>query len=318
MSLIDVFNGDADGLCALQQLRLANPAESQRVTGVKRDISLLSKVSAGEGDEIVALDISLDKNRKDLIRLLDGGCRVHYFDHHFAGEIPESSLLEVHIDTDANICTSLIVNRYLDNAFLPWAVTGAFGDNLHDSAKIAAAPLNYTDAELEKLNELGILLNYNGYGMELSDLIFDPVELFQKIQPYPSPFDFIEKDSAFHKLREGFVSDMDAASDVMPELQEEKVALFILPDKPWARRVSGVLGNQLARDNPGSAHALLTHLDKGGYQVSVRSPLVNKTGADELCREFPTGGGRKAAAGINHLPEDQYDLFVSRFRDIYT
>ncbi|HHJ80611.1 MAG TPA: DHH family phosphoesterase, partial [Candidatus Tenderia electrophaga] len=42
----DVFNGDADGLCALQQFRLAFPGESQLVSGVKRDIALLRKVSA--------------------------------------------------------------------------------------------------------------------------------------------------------------------------------------------------------------------------------------------------------------------------------
>ncbi|MGB5082223.1 MAG: acetyltransferase, partial [Burkholderiales bacterium] len=39
MRRVDVFNGDADGLCSLRQLRLAEPAESQLVTGVKRDIS---------------------------------------------------------------------------------------------------------------------------------------------------------------------------------------------------------------------------------------------------------------------------------------
>jgi hypothetical protein len=27
--------------------------------------------------------------------------------------------------------------------------------------------------------------------------------------------------------------------------------------------------------------------------------LSNKSGADELCKSFETGGGRKAAAGIN-------------------
>lgn len=38
----DVFNGDADGICALHQLRLARPRpEAQLVTGVKRDIRLL-------------------------------------------------------------------------------------------------------------------------------------------------------------------------------------------------------------------------------------------------------------------------------------
>ena len=52
MHLIDVFNGDADGLCALHQLRLAEPADSELVTGPKRDISLLKRVKAGAGDRI--------------------------------------------------------------------------------------------------------------------------------------------------------------------------------------------------------------------------------------------------------------------------
>ena len=55
----------------------------------------------------------------------------------------------------------------------------------------------------------------------------------------------------------------------------------------------------------------------GGYVVSVRAPLENKTGADELCRRFPTGGGRKAAAGINELPESMLDDFIKQFSDFY-
>ncbi|WP_363153578.1 hypothetical protein [Thiobacillus sp.] len=61
MPLIDVFNGDADGLCALHQLRLADPADSELVTGPKRDISLLKRVQAHAGDRITVLDIALSK-----------------------------------------------------------------------------------------------------------------------------------------------------------------------------------------------------------------------------------------------------------------
>lgn len=59
MAHYDVFNGDADGLCALQQLRLANPKSSQRVTGPKRDIALLERVNAKAGDSVTVLDISM-------------------------------------------------------------------------------------------------------------------------------------------------------------------------------------------------------------------------------------------------------------------
>ena len=41
MTYFDCFNGDADGLCALTQLRLNHKVKSELVTGVKRDIGLL-------------------------------------------------------------------------------------------------------------------------------------------------------------------------------------------------------------------------------------------------------------------------------------
>jgi len=63
---------------------------------------------------------------------------------------------------------------------------------------------------------------------------------------------------------------------------------------------------------PDRAHAVLTQNDNNGYLISVRAPLNNKTGADELCRQFESGGGRKAAAGINHLPESELPLFIER------
>ncbi|RMF08533.1 MAG: acetyltransferase, partial [Alphaproteobacteria bacterium] len=110
MADFDVFNGDADGICALHQLRLAEPREAELVTGVKRDIALLGRVEAGKGDRVTALDVSLDKNRGDLIRLLEAGASITYFDHHYAGEIPDSGLLDAHIDTAADTCTSLLVN----------------------------------------------------------------------------------------------------------------------------------------------------------------------------------------------------------------
>ena len=51
-----------------------------------------------------------------------------------------------------------------------------------------------------------------------------------------------------------------------------------------------------------------------GYQrVSVRAPYNRKDGADELCRQFPSGGGRKAAAGINALALDSLTQFIDKF-----
>ena len=152
---IDVFNGDADGICALHQLRLADPLDSQLVTGIKRDIALLERVIAKAGDEMTVLDISLDKNREALVKLLDAGVKVKYIDHHFAGKIPQHENLTAVIDTQPAVCTSLLVNHLLEHKYLPWAVAAAFGDNLFESARVAARPLSLSEQALGKLRILG-------------------------------------------------------------------------------------------------------------------------------------------------------------------
>ena len=317
MTYYDVFNGDADGLCALQQLRLAAPVDSELVTGVKRDISLLKRVQASQGDEITVLDISLDKNRAELERVLDAGAQVRYFDHHFAGEIPAHPALSATIDAAPEVCTSLLVDRELEGRYRLWAVVGAFGDNLDESARQAAQPLGLAERELGHLRELGIYINYNAYGASVDDLFFPPEELFRRLRGYEDPLGFIAEEETFVQLKDGYSDDMARSAGLVSHVETERYAVILLPGDPWARRVSGVLGNQLAREHPARAHALLTHLPTGGYVVSVRAPLKRKEGADELCRQFPTGGGRKAAAGINNLPEDLFDDFVDKFRQRY-
>jgi len=317
MNVIDVFNGDADGICALHQLRLAEPCASELVTGVKRDISLLKRVHAKAGDRLTVLDISLDKNRDDLNRLLDDGVVIHYFDHHFAGDIPVSKHLHAHIDTSADTCTSLLVNDYLDGAFLLWAVTAAFGDNLFDAARTAALPLKLSEQQLHLLEKLGTLINYNGYGVTLDDLHFSPQALYGEISAYEDPFDFIEHATAFKRLAEGYAADIEQARCLPSEIEEDAIKVIFLPDTAWARRVSGVYGNELARSAPARAHALITVLSDGDYRISVRAPLNNKTDADVLCMQFPSGGGRKAAAGINALPAAMLEHFITAFRKQY-
>lgn len=313
MSHYDVFNGDADGLCALQQLRLAEPIESTLVTGVKRDIALLEPLDVEPGDSLTVLDISLDRNRDALMRLLDGGAQVRYIDHHYPGDIPAHPALETHIETTADKGTSLIVDALLGGAHRAWAVVGTFGDNFERTAHHAAEPLDLAPEALEQLRELGILLNYNGYGPSIEDLHIAPDQLFRALQPYADPLEFIASDSLFVRLREGYTDDLSRAHAITIDDLGERHRLIILPDQPWARRVSGVYANELARAEPHKAHAMLTRLAGGGFVVSVRAPLVNPDGADVLCRQFPSGGGRRAAAGINHLPESAYDQFLGQF-----
>jgi hypothetical protein len=83
----DVCNGDADGLCAALQWRLHEPAPATLVTGLKRDIALLERVPANAGDEVNVFDLSMQRNRGALMRLLDAGVRVRYFDHHAVRDI---------------------------------------------------------------------------------------------------------------------------------------------------------------------------------------------------------------------------------------
>ena len=318
MTDFDVFNGDADGLCALTQLRNAQPREAELVTGVKRDINLLERVQAGSGSRVTVLDISLDKNREGLERILSAGADVFYCDHHFAGDIPENNNLQSFINTAPDVCTSLLVNNYLDGEFLEWAVVGTFGDNLKDSARRIAKPLALSEGSLQHLEDLGIYINYNGYGSNLEDLHFEPADLYRLISQYASPFDFMsDGQQHFQKLEQGYRQDMVSAEALAPEFEDAAVAVFMLPNEPWARRVSGVYSNDLANANPDRGHAVLTTKANGCYLVSVRAPLSNKTGADELCMQFPTGGGRKAAAGINDLPGGMLTEFIDTFAAFY-
>ncbi len=318
MATIDVFNGDADGLCALHQLRLAEPQNSQLITGVKRDIALVHQVQASVGDTVTILDVSLDKNRDALLDVLSTGAQVRYVDHHFPGEIPQHEHLTTHIDASAEICTGLIVNELLGGAHLPWAVTAAFGDNLLSTAETAAQPLQLKAQQLEQLKTLGTLLNYNGYGATLDDLYFPPAELYKRIQPHTDPLSFINEDQAFVTLNEGYASDHARATSIKPERCDDHIAIYVLPDDPFARRISGVYANELAQRYPSRAHALLSELDDGSYLVSIRSPLTNRTGADELCRQFETGGGRRAAAGINKLLAGDLERFASLMSQQFT
>ncbi len=316
MKYCDVFNGDADGICALQQLRLESPQASQLVTGVKRDIALLNRVDADAGDFVTVLDISLDKNRESLLRLLNTGVKVQYFDHHFAGDIPENERLDAMINPSSDVCTSILVNQYLNGKFSDWAVVGAYGDNLAVTAEQVGKSLNSEQKIL--LRQLGECMNYNAYGASLDDLHFTPTVLFNLIRPYESPFEFIEKESdAYKSLCDGYRQDMQKAENIKMMKADDAHAVLLFPNEVWARRVSGVYANKLASENPNRAHALLTERSDGGYLVSVRAPFSNKDGADLLCRSFPTGGGRKAAAGINNLPENMLNEFLEQFKRAY-
>lgn len=313
----DIFNGDADGICALQQLRLEEPRESVLVTGVKRDVLLLARVDAGPGDELTVLDISLRTNAGELGRLLAQGARCRYFDHHAPGEIPVHANFSAFIDTAPDICTSLIVDRYLSGRQRIWAVVAAFGDNLVKSALRTAELLGLEALDTERLRELGEGINYNAYGTTVDDLHYHPADLFETLSHYSDPRDFIDGEPVFDVLRNACFDDLACADRIAAHSVNDTGAVFILPDAGWSRRVNGVFGNRLAQAHPLRAHAVLVTKD-GGYTVSVRAPVARPEGADALCSQFESGGGRKAAAGINVLPESELARFIAAFEQQFS
>jgi len=292
------------------------------VTGVKRDIDLLTKlterVELSESDRLTVLDISMEKNRVGLVKALDGGIDVFYADHHRAGEIPASEHLDAHIDLDADTCTALIIDKLLNGRFHYWAITAAYGDNLIAKGELLSKAAGLSVEQSEQLKELGTLINYNGYGAAIEDLHFHPASLYKALLKYPSPFDVIaDIGSPFYRLQHAYREDMGNALAIKPEYKSELVSAFELPNEAWARRVSGVYGNLLANQNPESAHAVLTENRDGTYTVSLRAPLSNKQGAGDICSQFETGGGRAAAAGINELPKEQIADFIKVVEAFY-
>ena len=317
MTCFDVFNGDADGICALQQLRLAMPRDAVLVTGVKRDVSLLRRVPGMREARVTVLDISVDQNREALLALLQAGAEVAYFDHHYAGELPVHAGLSAHIDTGAQVCTSILVDRHLNGAHRPWAVVGAFGDNLADAARMLGASLGLDAAQWAQLQELGEAINYNAYVDSEADLIVHPVELVGLLRRHVDPLGVMDAEPVLRRIRDLRGQDLAQAEGLAPYAEVAGGRVFLLPDAPWSRRVRGAWGNQLVHQAPAMAHAVLSPGDSGGLVVSVRAPLQRLKGADTLCRQFPTGGGRAGAAGINHLPEGRLEDFVQAFGQVF-
>lgn len=314
MNAIDVFNGDADGICALQQLRLHQPRPGARlVTGVKRDQALLARVVGTTASRITVLDIALDRNRGPLEQLLADDNRIFYADHHYSGPIPTSPSLEAHIDPAPQTCTALIIDRLLGGAHRPWALVGAFGDNLDEVARDQAQALGLGAEEIECLRQTGQLLNYNGYGQTIADLWIHPAELFGEVQRCGDPFSLYRDSPLLAQLRRGYDQDLAKAAQMRPYRCFAGGRVFCPPPEPWANRVVGVWANQLAREQPDLAHAVVLVNPDHSLMVSLRAPLTSRQGADALCRQFATGGGRAAAAGINRLPAAELERFIALF-----
>lgn len=317
MTHYDVFNGDADGICALHQLRLAEPRESVLVTGPKRDIALLARVPAGAGDTVTVLDVSMARNRSALQALLARGAAVRYFDHHHAGEPLRHPNLQAFVDTSPGVCTSILVDRYLGGRHRPWAIVGAFGDNLPSVAQALAQGSGLQPEALAALRSLGEAMNYNAYGDSEADLLLPPARLYQLVRPHADPLDFIAREGIAADLLARQRADLALAEAVAPIAVLPGGSVTVLPDAAWARRVQGSFANALSLRSPHAAVAVLRPAGAGLLLASVRAPQRAPAGADALCRAFPGGEGRAGAAGIDRLPQDRLQEFIAAFARAY-
>src|SRR5205823_9123402 len=197
------------------------------------------------GDHLTVLDLSFDTNAAAVRALLERGVRVRYFDHHYPGQLFEHPDLELHIDTAAAVCTSLIVNRHLKGKRRLWAAVGAFGDNLERPARAALDGAALGEGDIGTLRTLGTCLNYNAYGDSESDLLVAPAELHRRLLPYESPLDFARADALFESLKQRYEADLQLASQTQPHVRSDCAAVYLLPDASWSRRVSGLWGNVL-------------------------------------------------------------------------
>lgn len=318
MADFDLFNGDADGIFSLLQLRQVDPRpDAKLVTGVKRDIKLFPRIvdQVEAGDRITALDISMAKNTKALTQVLSTGANVLFIDHHQTGYIPENDRLTVLTNDSKEICTAFLTDQYLEGAKSAWAVCGAYGDNFQGLAKRIAAARGL-DLPLGQLRELGELVNYNAYGLTPDDLHIHPADLYEVLLSYPGPVEFLEDGHPiFQTLHDGHKDDWDVAQRAREIDISDAGQILSLPARSASNRISGLFGNALVDEDPDLAFAVLTELPDGEhYRVSIRAPRSRSTqSAANLAQKFG-GGGRAAAAGIDDLNESDLPRFVDAFR----
>lgn len=329
--VIFAFNGDADGIISQHLLLLAGITPTQRLTGLKRDLRLLRDVhhpvshdTAPTTLDLYVFDINLRDSRDDLHRLLQNPTtKVTWYDHHEPGDIPASPRLRTRIATTRSACTGLLVHADLNaqgrGQDPRWAAIAAYGDNLPDAAEALLKPLRLPAASREALREAGELINYNAYGETPADVLYQPLQVAMRMAEFRDPDAFMHDSGLIEPLRRKFAEDEAMMGALVPTAGCPGAALYTLPGTAWARRLGSTWANRTALQNPGTALAVLHPQSNGQYQVSIRAPRgrADAPPASSLAAEYPSGGGRALAAGINRLPADQIDTFARRFMDAY-
>ena len=198
-------------------------------------------------------------------------------------------------------------------AILQPHLQSAFGVSRTAEGDALAAVAGVAPEAAQRFKSLGIAINYNAYGETIADLHVPPVELAAEMLPFSDPLEFADESVACKRLADGFTADMELAKRLTPAREAPGAVVFMLPDAAWARRASGTFANDKAKAHAASAVAIVSPRTEGGYLVSVRVPKEFSVSAEAFCRRFPTGGGRRTAAGINHLPGEELENFTTAF-----
>lgn len=327
MADYDVFNGDADGLCALHQLRLEEPREATLVTGPKRDIALLGRVAAvlaGRADaarsRVRVLDISLARNRAALIALLEAGVQVTWFDHHEPGEIPDHPLLEARIDTDPAVCTSILVDRALGGLHRRWAVCAAFGDGMPGAAIALARELppatRLDESGLRALRRIGEALNYNAYAADTGTAVESAESIYGRMEGLRDPLALADW-PLIASLERMSLDDLAESLGSGPVVDRPQAAAWILPATLAARRARGLIAQHLRAANPQRAILIVAPDGRGRADISIRCVGAPGRSASGLAARFDGGGGRAGAAGIDRIPVARVDEVLAAFQTWY-
>lgn len=310
----DLFNGDADGMISTHMYRTFMPKDSIKFTGMKRDIKLLRHVTKAHDSIITVFDVSLASNDDYVEKILQNNNNIRWFDHHDPGETDFGDRLMAKIDPDPDCCTAILVDKHLDGLYRPWTIAAAFGDNLHKQAEEMNP--NMSQERMDTLRTIGETLNYSGYGNTEDDLLAQPIDIYEDMAQYRNPFNYFRRSRLFHAIHDQMLADKEQLSRSTVLFDEEFGMVVQLPSSVASSRYSGIYSNDLAMSDPDKAFAIVT-ANGEDFKVSIRAPINRPTGAVTLANQFPTGGGREKAAGINVLPQDKIHEFYSGFSDIF-
>ena len=268
------------------------------------------------GDACTVLDVSLDVNRAGAA----GAARrpaspVRYFDHHFAGEVPAHPRLEAHLDLEPQRLHQPArrpLPRRAGSAAGRWSGRSATAWSRRRARWRAAAGL--APAAAERLQELGVAINYNAYGETIADLhvaarragrgdgaLRRSAGLRRALADLPAPRRGVPRGHGA-----GAPARARAPGRGRGRVRAARRGLGAARQRHAGQRPRQ--GPRRAAPSPSSRRR-----PEGGYLVSVRVPRESSVSAEAFCRTFPTGGGRRTAAGINHLPGEELETFATAF-----